>query len=71
MAEPVFETKMLTDVYCGIYTVTSYFNDGTSETREVPGGGVWFHENLVSGMIESSMEICPIHSKRKNQTNGD
>lgn len=35
---PVLETSMLTDLKKGLYTVRTYFNDGTEETRTVPKG---------------------------------
>ena len=33
---PIYETSILTDVRRGTHTVTTYYSDGTSETRLVP-----------------------------------
>lgn len=37
---PVLEMEMLTDVARGIYTVTTWYNDGSTETRKVPKGPI-------------------------------
>lgn len=36
----LYETEMLTNVYKGIYTITTYYVDGTVEVREVPKGSM-------------------------------
>lgn len=35
---PVLETKLLTNAQLGLYTITTYYNDGTHETHISPSG---------------------------------
>lgn len=40
MRYPIYETEMLIKPVQGIYLVTTYYSDGTRESREVPKGPV-------------------------------
>ncbi len=35
---PMYETEILTDPAKGVYTVTTYFSDGSIDERQVPKG---------------------------------
>jgi len=38
MKSPVYEIEFLSKPFLGIYTITTYYDDGSIETREVPKG---------------------------------